>query len=268
MGKELEGTPVPSFTLHTLILTHALMLTPTRIHLCAHIHLCTLTHLPTHGSKVLLQFPGPRLEPLQGSWCCKVLLTSPGFDFPLMLLHVLSPRIPQGHLHIAQVPQGEQVQITQDSEVSGGRVVLGQPSISFLFGLPAVGTGTFQNEAGSFERLLFSSTPFPVSSVPTGQPADPSRWPGRAGKRSPVLASSWHAVVSRWTGGCGNSLGGSVQPGRELSPLRAAGHQPPVPVFPGCYWVHAYARQYLKRPLLPHACFIDVIVEPLPLPEL
>lgn len=26
--------------------------------------------------------------------------------------------IPQGHLHIAQVPQGEQVQITQDSEVS------------------------------------------------------------------------------------------------------------------------------------------------------
>lgn len=25
-------------------------------------------------------------------------------------------RIPQGHLHIAQVPQGEQVQITQDSE--------------------------------------------------------------------------------------------------------------------------------------------------------
>lgn len=27
-------------------------------------------------------------------------------------------RIPQGHLHIAQVPQGEQVQITQDSEVS------------------------------------------------------------------------------------------------------------------------------------------------------
>lgn len=30
----------------------------------------------------------------------------------------LSLRIPQGHLHIAQVPQGEQVQITQDSEVS------------------------------------------------------------------------------------------------------------------------------------------------------
>lgn len=29
-------------------------------------------------------------------------------------------RIPQGHLHIAQVPQGEQVQITQDSEVSRG----------------------------------------------------------------------------------------------------------------------------------------------------
>lgn len=49
----------------------------------------------------------------------KLLVSSSSFGFLLMLPGVFFLLwIPQGHLHIAQVPQGEQVQITQDSEVS------------------------------------------------------------------------------------------------------------------------------------------------------
>lgn len=36
----------------------------------------------------------------------------------LYLIFICVSQIPQGQLHIAQVPQGEEVQITQDSEVS------------------------------------------------------------------------------------------------------------------------------------------------------
>lgn len=43
--------------------------------------------------------------------------------------YLLSLWIPQGHLHIAQVPQGEQVQITQDSEVSRRRQHCPSPAL-------------------------------------------------------------------------------------------------------------------------------------------
>ena len=73
------------------------------------------------------------MQPLRGAKCismfCPDLVTwycalcggqSVFLCFPLTVVslsHPTSPQIPQGQLHIAQVPQGEEVQITQDSEV-------------------------------------------------------------------------------------------------------------------------------------------------------
>lgn len=55
----------------------------------------------------------PSMKLLRGRGCFLQLWFSSDAPWCFLLLW-----IPQGHLHIAQVPQGEQVQITQDSEVS------------------------------------------------------------------------------------------------------------------------------------------------------